>query len=108
MSAGGTAGSPPLHRIVNGLWAPAVNVTHHGDEHLLRLSSEEVALLLDLCHAGLYSDLLGHDRAVPGRLMSFIGEIQQCLFGTAQTVWRRHSSRELECPPPLPGGEGCS
>ena len=66
-----------------------MKVTHHGDEHLLTLSSEEVALLVDLCNAGLYSDLLGHDRTPPGRLMGFMGELQHALFATAQRVWFR-------------------
>jgi hypothetical protein len=66
-----------------------VKVTHHGEEHLLCLSSEEVALLVDLCHAGLYSDLLGHDRTPPGRMSRFMGELQKGLFTTAQRVWGR-------------------
>lgn len=84
-----------------------MKVTHHGDEHLICLSSEEVALLLDLCHAGLYSDLLGHDRAIPGRLMRFMGEMQHALYGTAQSVWqRRHGARQaLQAPAArTPGG----
>ena len=35
-----------------------MKVTHLDDEHLLRLSSEEVALLVDLCHAAAFSDEL--------------------------------------------------
>lgn len=70
-----------------------MKVIHHDDEHLLCLSSEEVALLVDLCHAGLYSDLLGHDRTPPGRVMRFMGELQHSLFSTAQGVWRRRRSR---------------
>lgn len=66
-----------------------MKVIHHDDEHLLCLSSEEVALLVDLCNAGLYSDLLGHDRTPPGRLMRFMGALQQSLTSTAQGVWNR-------------------
>jgi len=35
-----------------------MKVTHHGDEHLLCLTSEEVGLLVDLVHAGAFSDHL--------------------------------------------------
>ncbi len=66
-----------------------MKVIHHGEEHLLCLSSDEVALLVDLCNAGLFSDLLGHDRSPPGRMMCFIGELQRALFSTAQGVWSR-------------------
>lgn len=87
-----------------------MKVTHHGEEHLLCLSSEEVALLLDLCHAGLYSDLLGHDRAGATNLMGFIGQMQHSLLGTAQGVWRRHRGRGLPGPLPAtnPGGDARS
>ena len=70
-----------------------MRVTHHDDEHLLCLSSEEVALLLDMCHAAVISDHLpavGSSRQGSRR---FMGELQSCLFDTAQTVWRR--KREL-------------
>ena len=70
-----------------------MKVTHCGDEHLLTLSSEEVALLVDLCHAGLYSDLLGHELSPPGRMMRFIGDLQHGLFSTAQRFWFRRPSR---------------
>jgi hypothetical protein len=85
-----------------------VKVTHYGEEHLLCLSSEEVALLLDLCHAGLYSDLLGHDRA--GSLMVFIGEMQHSLLGTAQAVWQSRSDSAVAASQPAtpPGGEARS
>lgn len=71
-----------------------MKVIHHDDEHLLCLSSEEVGLLLDLCHAGLYSDLLGHDRTPPGRVMRFMGDLQQSLLNTAQGVWSRRRPRK--------------
>lgn len=31
-----------------------MKVTHHGDQHLLCVSSEEVGYLVDLCHAGAF------------------------------------------------------
>jgi len=66
----------------------AMKVTHHNDAHLLCLSSEEVALLIDLCHAGAFSDELVQDDASRNRLERFLGEMQSSLYGTAQRVWR--------------------
>ena len=72
-----------------------MKVSHLGDQHVLCLSSEEVALLVDLCHAGLFSDLLGHDRSPPGEVMRFMGEVQQSLVGTAQQVWHGPAAGEV-------------
>jgi len=66
-----------------------MKVTHHNESHLLCLSSEEVALLIDLCHAGAFSDELVQDHASRHRLERFLGEMQGSLYGTAQRVWRR-------------------
>jgi hypothetical protein len=66
-----------------------MKVTHHHDEHLLCLSSEEVALLVDLCHAGAFSDELIQDATTRRQLSRLLGEIQQSLHDTAQTVWQR-------------------
>jgi hypothetical protein len=66
-----------------------VRVTHHDDEHLVCLSSEEVALLLDMCHAAVISDHLPAGSSSRPGLRRFMGELQSCLFETAQAVWRR-------------------
>ena len=66
-----------------------MKVTHHGDEHLVFLSSEEVALLVDMCHAAVISDHLVNERDNSRRLKRFMGDVQASLFDTAQTVWRR-------------------
>jgi hypothetical protein len=65
-----------------------LKVTHHGDDHLVCLSSEEVALLVDICHAAVISDHLGVEKEAPARLRQFMGEVQTSLFDTAQAVWR--------------------
>ena len=65
-----------------------MKVTHLDDEHLLRLSSEEVALLVDLCHAAAFSDHLARETRQGHRLRRFMTEVQQSLFDTAQGVWR--------------------
>lgn len=66
-----------------------MKVTHHHDEHLICLTSEEVALLVDLCHAGAFSDELVPDGETRRQLRRLLGDIQQSLFDTAQTVWQR-------------------
>ncbi|MEB3105434.1 MAG: hypothetical protein VKN17_06605 [Cyanobacteriota bacterium] len=63
-----------------------MKVTHHGDEHLLCLTSEEVGLLVDLCHAGAFSDLLPRSRAKRRRLEHFLGEVRSTLMRTAQSL----------------------
>jgi hypothetical protein len=69
-----------------------VRVIHHGDEHLVCLSSEEVALLVDMCHAAVISDHLPARKSTQRRLRRFMGELQDSLFDTAQGVWRKRWS----------------
>lgn len=66
-----------------------MKVTHHHDEHLISLSSEEVALLVDLCHAGAFSDELVQGQDTRRQLDRFLGDMQSSLFDTAQTMWKR-------------------
>lgn len=66
-----------------------MKVSHLGEEHLLCLSSEEVALLVDLCHAAVFSDALGASEGGSADLRRFMAEMQDSLFETAQGVWRR-------------------
>lgn len=66
-----------------------MRVTHHGSEHLVCLSSEEVALLVDVCHAAAFSDHLASDPASRRRLRDFLGDVQASLHETAQQVWSR-------------------
>jgi hypothetical protein len=66
-----------------------VKVIHHDNEHLLSLSSEEAAMLLDLCHAGVISDHLTSARTRRRRLESLVGDLQGALHGAAQAFWSR-------------------
>ena len=66
-----------------------MKVTHHGDQHLLCLSSEEVEYLVDLCHAGAFSDHLPRSRARRRRLEAFLGDVRATLMATAQQPLRR-------------------
>ncbi|MFM7395169.1 MAG: hypothetical protein ACKO22_12600 [Cyanobium sp.] len=72
-----------------------MKVTHLDDEHLLRLSSEEVALLVDLCHAAAFSDELAAGADTRRQLQRFMGDVQSSLFDTAQDVWRRQRAEAL-------------
>jgi hypothetical protein len=72
-----------------------MKVTHLDDEHLLRLSSEEVALLVDLCHAAAFSDELAVGEDTRRQLQRFLGDVQTSLFDTAQNVWRRQRAAAL-------------
>ena len=81
-----------------GLEAPykrRVRVTHIGDEHLVCLSSDEVALLVDLCHAATFSEMLSHTAEDQRRQQRFMAEVQASLFDTAQEVWLKRRRQPL-------------
>ena len=69
-----------------------MKVFHHNNEHILCLTSEEAALLLDLCHAGVISDHVPQARSKRKRLESLVGNLQASLHATAQAFWNRHRS----------------
>lgn len=81
-----------------------MRVSHVGEEHLVCLSSEEVALLVDLCHAAVFSDELGSNEGRSAPLRRFMDEMQRSLFSTAQSVWQRQRL-EATLTPPRPAGE---
>lgn len=67
-----------------------MKVSRHGDQHLLCLSSEEVGLLVDLCHAGAFSDHLSTSTPRRQRLQNFLWQVQQSLLpGVQQRCGRR-------------------
>jgi hypothetical protein len=67
-----------------------MKVSRHGDQHLLCLSSEEVGLLVDLCHAGAFSDHLSSSAPRRQRLQHFLWQVQQSLLlGVQQRCGRR-------------------
>lgn len=83
--------APSYNRSV--LLAGLVKVIHHNNEHLLCLSSEEAALLLDLCHAGVISDHLSPARSHRKRLERLVGDLQGSLHKAAQAFWLRQHAR---------------
>ena len=68
-----------------------MKVSHHGDQHLICLSSEEVGLLVDLCHAGAFSDHLPRSAARQQRLHNFLWQVQQSLLLGVQQRWGRRA-----------------
>ena len=89
----GTKGALPLKWVIR---KPAVKVTHLEREHLLCLSSEEVALLVDLCHAATFSDMLPTEKETQRRLKRFMGEVQTSLHDTAQLLWKEKQRRSKQ------------
>ena len=69
-----------------------MKVSRHGDQHLICLSSEEVGLLVDLCHAGAFSDHLPRSAARQQRLHDFLWQVQQSLLLGVQQRWGRQTS----------------
>jgi hypothetical protein len=72
-----------------------MKVTHHGEQHLLCLTSEEVGLLVDLVHAGAFSDLLPRSRSKRRRLEGFLSDVRTSLMRTAQTAGSRPDPKAL-------------
>ena len=64
-----------------------MKVVHKDQEHLVSFSSDEVALLLDLCFAGACSDLLPSTKSAKSRVRRFVAQVQECLLDTAQQEW---------------------
>ncbi|MCF8132995.1 MAG: hypothetical protein K9J72_07730 [Synechococcus sp. Tobar2m-G35] len=69
-----------------------MKVTHLDDEHLLNLSSSELALLVDMLYAGLFSDLLPADAGTRQRVNALMAQVQDGLFAAAQDTWQRQLS----------------
>ena len=69
-----------------------VKVSHHDNEHLLVLSSEEAALLIDLAHAGVFSDLLPRQRRRRRRFDRLLADLKDSLLDTARQVWSAETS----------------
>ena len=64
-----------------------MKVIHKDQEHLVSLSSDEVALLLVNCFAGACSDLLPSTNSAKTRVRRFVAQVQECLLDTAQQEW---------------------
>ena len=70
-----------------------MKVSGHGDQHLICPSSEEVGLLVDLCHAGASSDHLNRSAARKQRLNSNLPRRKGLLQAQAWDFVNRMKSR---------------
>ena len=66
-----------------------MQVTHRSEDKVqITMSREEVAMLVDLCHAAAFSDLLPQRRESQVRVQRFVWDVQNTLFDAAQSVWQ--------------------
>jgi len=74
-----------------------MQVTHRSEDKVqITMSREEVAMLVDLCHAAACSDLLPQRRESQVRVQRFVWDVQNTLFDAAQSVWQ--AQRHLTMP----------
>ncbi|MDM7959855.1 MAG: hypothetical protein QUV04_08885 [Synechococcus sp. WH 8007] len=74
-----------------------MQVTHRSEDKVqITMSREEVAMLVDLCHAAAFSDLLPQRRESQVRVQRFVWDVQNTLFDAAQSVWQ--AQRHLTMP----------
>ncbi|KMM16461.1 hypothetical protein [Synechococcus sp. GFB01] len=75
-----------------------MKVSRLGDDHLLCLSAEEVDLLVDLCHAGAFSDHIATTAGRRQRLDALLWEMQQSLLPAVQKRYGRKAVRRSARP----------
>ena len=74
-----------------------MQVTQRSEDKVqITMSREEVAMLVDLCHAAAFSDLLPQRRESQVRVQRFVWDVQNTLFDAAQSVWQ--AQRHLTMP----------
>ena len=66
-----------------------MRVTSVGTDHLLCLSEEEVGLLVDLCHAGAFSEHIASSAERRERVNAFMWQVQQSLLPAVQKRYGR-------------------
>lgn len=66
-----------------------MKVSRVGGDHLLCLSADEVDLLVDLCHAGAFSEHIASSGERRERLDAFLWQVQKSLLPTVQ---KRHGT----------------
>ena len=66
-----------------------MRVTSVGTDHLLCLSEEEVGLLVDLCHAGSFSEHIASSAERRERVDAFMWKVQQSLLPAVQKRYGR-------------------
>jgi hypothetical protein len=64
-----------------------VKISSFGGNHLLCLSDEEVGMLVDLCHAGAFSEHIAQSPERREAVDAFLWQVQQSLLPAVQ---KRH------------------
>ena len=70
-----------------------MRVSSVGSDHLVCLSEEEVGLLVDLCHAGAFSEHIASSADRRERVDAFLWQVQKSLLPTVQ---RRYGRKRLK------------
>ena len=70
-----------------------MRVSSVGTNHLLCLSEEEVGLLVDLCHAGAFSEHIASSAERRERVDAFMWQVQQSLLPAVQ---KRYGKKVLK------------
>ena len=66
-----------------------MRVSSVGTNHLLCLTDEEVGLLVDLCHAGAFSEHIAPSAERQERLNAFLWQVQRSLLPAVQKRFGR-------------------
>jgi hypothetical protein len=70
-----------------------MRVSSVSGNHLLSLSDEEVGLLVDLCHAGAFSEHIASSARRREQVDGFLWQVQQSLLPAVQ---KRYSRKRLK------------
>jgi hypothetical protein len=70
-----------------------MRVSSVGTNHLLCLSEEEVGLLVDLCHAGAFSEHIASSADRRERVDAFLWQVQRSLLPAVQ---KRYGTMQLK------------
>jgi hypothetical protein len=73
----------------------AVRASRIGSEHLLCLSDEEIDLLVDLCHAGAYSDCIEASGSRRKQIDRLLWQMQRSLLPRVQELYEGEGRERL-------------
>lgn len=78
-----------------------MRVSSVGSNHVLCLSEDEIGLLVDLCHAGAFSEHIASSADRRERVDAFLWQVQQSLLPVVQ---KRYGRKRLKRSSGLGGG----
>jgi hypothetical protein len=73
-----------------------MRVSSVGTNHLLCLTEEEVGLLVDLCHAGAFSEHIASSTERRERVDAFLWQVQSSLLPAVQKRYGRKRVKRSE------------